>query len=70
MYIDVVAFLLCYLVVCRLRCVLLVIQVCAHDGVVLFVNLLLSYRSLIFCLQCFDAVGWVARRASGLYKTE
>jgi len=23
-----------------------------------------------FCLQCFDAVGWAAGRASGLYKTE
>jgi len=23
----------------------------------------------ILCLQCFDAVGWVAGRASGLYKT-
>jgi len=22
------------------------------------------------CLQCFDAVGWMAGRASGLYKTE
>jgi len=22
------------------------------------------------CLQCFDSVGWVAERASGLYKTE
>ena len=22
------------------------------------------------CLQCFDAVGWAAGRASGLYKTE
>ena len=22
------------------------------------------------CLQCFDDVGWVAGRASGLYKTE
>jgi len=22
------------------------------------------------CLQCFDAVGWVAGRALGLYKTE
>jgi len=22
------------------------------------------------CLQCFDAVGWVARRAPGLWKTE
>jgi len=22
------------------------------------------------CLQCFDAVGWAAERASGLYKTE
>jgi len=22
------------------------------------------------CLQCFDAVGWEAGRASGLYKTE
>ena len=25
---------------------------------------------MIICLQCFDAVGWVAGRASGLYKTE
>ena len=24
----------------------------------------------IKCLQCFDAVGWAAGRASGLYKTE
>ena len=24
----------------------------------------------VFCLQCFDAVGWAAGRASGLYKTE
>jgi len=23
-----------------------------------------------FCLQCFDTVGWVAGRASGLYETE
>ena len=22
------------------------------------------------CLQCFDAVGWAAERASGLYKNE
>ena len=26
--------------------------------------------SLYQCLQCFDAVGWVAGRASGLKKTE
>jgi len=25
---------------------------------------------LLPSLQCFDAVGWVARRASGLQKTE
>jgi len=24
----------------------------------------------VLCLQCFDAVGWAAGRASGLYKTE
>jgi len=24
----------------------------------------------IICLQCFDAVGWAAERASGLQKTE
>jgi len=24
----------------------------------------------VVCLQCFDAVGWAAGRASGLYKTE
>ena len=24
----------------------------------------------MFCLQCFDAVGWAAGRASGLQKTE
>jgi len=26
--------------------------------------------SFLFCLQCFDAVGWVAARVSGLQKTE
>ena len=25
---------------------------------------------MLVCLQCFDAVGWAAGRASGLYKTE
>jgi len=25
---------------------------------------------LLHCLQCFDAIGWVAGRASGLLKTE
>ena len=31
-----------------------------------------KFQSSIFptCLQCFDAVGWAAGRASGLYKTE
>jgi len=24
----------------------------------------------VWCLQCFDAVGWAAGRASGLVKTE
>ena len=24
----------------------------------------------VLCFQCFDAVGWAAGRASGLYKTE
>jgi len=24
----------------------------------------------VSCVQCFDAVGWAAGRASGLYKTE
>ena len=27
-------------------------------------------RRLSICLQCFDAVGWVAGRAPGLQKTE
>ena len=35
---------------------------------------MLLYRAIVFmsymCLQCFDAVGWAAGRASGLYKTE
>ena len=26
----------------------------------------LEYLSILFCLQCFDTVGWVAGRASGL----
>jgi len=26
----------------------------------------MSYTYKFHCLQCFDAVGWVARRASGL----
>ena len=25
---------------------------------------------MALCLQCFDTVGWVAKRVSGLYKTE
>jgi len=28
------------------------------------------YSQCWFCLQCFDAVGWAAGRASGLWKTE
>ena len=39
---------------------------CTCFRVVLFFYLLL----LITCLQCFDAVGWAAGRASGLEKTE
>ena len=35
----------------------------------LFNSLCFNY-SLLFRLQCFDAVGWAAGRASGLYKTE
>ena len=31
---------------------------------------LFSSNFYMFCLQCFDAVGWAAGRASGLYKTE
>ena len=30
------------------------------------VNLLLISEQLMYCLQCFDAVGWAAGRASGL----
>jgi len=33
------------------------------------VSELFTYLSVI-CLQCFDAVGWSAGRASGLYKSE
>ena len=29
---------------------------------------LITYISLLTCLQCFDAVGWVSGRASGLKK--
>jgi len=36
----------------------------------LFDYLLHTYSTLLLCLQCFDAVGWVAGRASGLEKTE
>jgi len=31
-----------------------------------FISLLATF----FCLQCFDAVGWAAGRASGLKKNE
>ena len=31
---------------------------------------ILGFRPKFSCLQCFDAVGWVAGRASGLEKTE
>jgi len=34
--------------------------------ITVFVDVLHS----ILCLQCFDAVGWAAGRASGLYKSE
>ena len=30
----------------------------------------ISYHCYTQCLQCFNAVGWVAGRASGLWKTE
>ena len=33
-------------------------------------HILIFIDLFIFCLQCFDAVGWAAGRASGLYKTE
>ena len=29
-----------------------------------------TFCSIALCLQCFDAVGWAAGRASGLWKTE
>ena len=28
--------------------------------------LICLYYTIIYCLQCFDAVGWAAGRASGL----
>ena len=31
---------------------------------------ILRQITLILCIQCFDAVGWAAGRASGLSKTE
>ena len=33
-------------------------------------EIFLLILSAYFCLQCFDAVGWAAGRASGLWKTE
>jgi len=30
------------------------------------VRVYVCVKILYFCLQCFDAVGWVAERASGL----
>jgi len=30
----------------------------------------IHFMTLFVCLQCFDAVGWAASRAPGLYKTE
>ena len=33
-------------------------------------RLYMSLYCTVLCLQCFDAVGWAAGRASGLYKTE
>ena len=31
-----------------------------------FCNIFLKFIETVFCLQCFDAVGWAAGRASGL----
>jgi len=40
------------------------IPIAAGTGIVLiFLCLLISW---FYCLQCFDAVGWAAGRASGL----
>jgi len=36
----------------------------------LFCGFSLQVSDLTVCLQCFDAVGWAAGRASGLEKTE
>jgi len=40
------------------------------DAVSLQSNSLRLTHSVTQCLRCFDAVGWAAGRASGLYKTE
>ena len=37
---------------------------CLLSGVVSFY--LSLFKEVTFCLQCFDAVGWAAGRASGL----
>ena len=39
-----------------------------RGGTIVYLHLLLILS--LQCLQCFDAVGWAAGRASGLYKTE
>ena len=37
----------------------------AHFATI-YENIISLHVSLTFCLQCFDAVGWAAGRASGL----
>ena len=41
---------------------------CVCACVLLLILILFFVLLLIVCLQCFDAVGWAAGRASGLYK--
>ena len=43
----------------------LVHQLTLCHSVIIFVVILVLMPSVL-CLQCFDAVGWVAGRASGL----
>ena len=44
----------------------LCLSIAAFNRLVKFVHFCLYFLVLLFCLQCFDAVGWVAGRASGL----
>jgi len=61
---------LCVLIKSVIRCQLLLLYNCCLSDFHSYISLMYISQLQSFCLQCFDAVGWVAGRASSLQKNE